>query len=156
MTLGGKTLLRVLYLFAGVHRQADIGGWLEAMVEEWNSDGTRTPMQLELTQLDTLRGGANHNLLPKQKQAEESRGKTESKEMSMQFGTGRRAWIEMLLAGLIAIGLATGCGDGVSALKAPRSTPLGEKTSICGSELGKPESVVSVISAVSPIRASKV
>ena len=67
MTPGARLTLRVLYLFAGRHRQADIGGWFEALVDTWN-ETEDTQVDLHLMQMDTLRGGSGHNLLDKDRQ----------------------------------------------------------------------------------------
>ena len=58
--------LRVLYLFAGVKRQADIGGALKSMVHAWNSKNPHQRIALRLHEVDTLRGGDDHNLTKKE------------------------------------------------------------------------------------------
>ena len=60
---GGETCFKVLYLFAGVARQADFGKALSEVVQVWNSDANGLQISLEIEEIDTLRGGLSHNLL---------------------------------------------------------------------------------------------
>ena len=53
---------KVLYGFAGAARHADIGGCVRCLVAEWNASHPELQVQLDLDELDTLRGGNNHNI----------------------------------------------------------------------------------------------
>ena len=70
MTSAVAIPFRVLYLFAGVARQADFGDALRSVVELWNSDASARPIELQLIEVDTLRGGLDHNLLDEGKRTE--------------------------------------------------------------------------------------
>ena len=63
MTPRAAVRLRVLYLFAGVARRADIGDYLRKLVEEFNVVQGCNAIVLDLVEVDTLRGGLDHNLL---------------------------------------------------------------------------------------------
>ena len=54
--------LRVLYLFAGKERRADIGDCLKELAGDYLQN-YGIALKVELTEVDTLRGGAAHNLL---------------------------------------------------------------------------------------------
>ena len=54
--------LRILYIFAGEHRQADIGDYFRKWVAKYNRHGG-LQLSLELTELDAKRGGSDHDLL---------------------------------------------------------------------------------------------
>ena len=53
---------RILYLFAGRQRQADLEDALLACVKGFNESSTQFFIHLALIQVDTLRGGAAHDL----------------------------------------------------------------------------------------------
>ena len=59
---------RVLYLFSGVERRADIAEFLEKKVAEANTALLHYTVQLKMENIDTKRGGADHNLLIKDRQ----------------------------------------------------------------------------------------
>ena len=59
----GSVHFRVLYLFAGKARQADFGQALEEVIAVWNADANANQILLTIEQIDTLRGGLEHNLL---------------------------------------------------------------------------------------------
>ena len=63
MTPVGGVCFRVLYLFAGRARQADFGQALREVIAIWNSEANAVQMTLMLEEIDTLRGGLDHNLL---------------------------------------------------------------------------------------------
>ena len=54
---------RVLYLFAGKARRADFGDALASVVAEWNQGDDGAKFELILDQIDTLRGGLEHDML---------------------------------------------------------------------------------------------
>ena len=60
--------MAVVYAFAGKERRADIGDKLRERVAAWNA-AEIIKIELELNELDTLRGGVNHNLLERERQA---------------------------------------------------------------------------------------
>ena len=59
---------KVLYGFACAERHADIGDCLRCLVSDWNASHPNLQVQLDLVELDTLRGGKDHNLLCEQLQ----------------------------------------------------------------------------------------
>ena len=63
MTPRREVVWKVLYLFAGTKRQADLGAALHAQVANWNQEATTVQVVLHLEEVDTLREGMSHNLL---------------------------------------------------------------------------------------------
>ena len=68
MTPQAAVQLRVLYLFVGVVRRADIGDYLRRLVDEFNLAQGFIAIVLVLVEVDTLRGGMDHNLLNLERQ----------------------------------------------------------------------------------------
>ena len=58
----------MLYLFAGVKRHAEIATFLDQLCQEW-SEHEETKVELSVVEVDTQRGGAEHNLLEVKNQA---------------------------------------------------------------------------------------
>ena len=61
---GAPLHVRVLYLFAGEHRQADMGSAFRRWADEWPH------VEVSITELDILRGGSAHDLLAPELQQE--------------------------------------------------------------------------------------
>ena len=59
---------RILYLFAGRQRQADLEDALRAQVQRFNDGSPQVTVRLAMTQVDTLRGGSAHDLLSEERQ----------------------------------------------------------------------------------------
>ena len=59
---------RILYLFAGRQRQADLEDALRAQVQRFNDGSPQVTVRLVMTQVDTLRGGSSHDLLSEGRQ----------------------------------------------------------------------------------------
>ena len=55
--------LRVVYLFAGAPRRADMQECFRVLLKELNSACTSMQVHLEMLDVDILRGGAEHDLL---------------------------------------------------------------------------------------------
>ena len=60
--------LRVLYLFAGEDRQADLGECIQSALVTLNASLLHHEVQLAITNVDTKRGGLDHNLLDQNRQ----------------------------------------------------------------------------------------
>ena len=60
------TQIRILYLFAGLQRQADMGDCFRKLAASSDYPG----VQLHVEELDILRGGQNHDLLEGSRQRE--------------------------------------------------------------------------------------
>ena len=64
-----KACWRVVYLFAGAEREADLGDALLNAITALNAN-TRSAISLDMSNLDILRGGDSHDLLSAARQAE--------------------------------------------------------------------------------------
>ena len=69
MTLGPLRHLHVLYLFAGAVRRADIATCLRSLALELNrSQSFGFSVEVHCDEIDTLRGGEDHDLSDKVRQ----------------------------------------------------------------------------------------